>query len=374
MKIALAFETTFDSDAGVQQYFKGLGRYLIGKHHDVKFLVTQGTDKGEFKGRVISLGKVINPPFINTTSVPVGIYAPTANIRGALRDFDFDVIHCGLPVSPFSLGKLLKYAQCPVVGTFMSHSNDPGHRFWMYLTQTMLMNTSKYIDTLTAPNRITAYDAAHVTPGVYHIIPFAIDLSMFKRRAKPIKELKDNRPTILYFGRLEERKGIRILVNAFPNILKRIPDAHLIIAGDGPLRSELEMLVSLKNIRHAVDFVGYVPETEKAKYFASTDICVFPATHGESFGIVLVETLASGKIPIAFANEGYGSVLENLPETLVTIRDKKELVRRIVYYLTHPKEKKQLEKRCVTESKRFDWNTVGPQILKLYKEAGKKYV
>jgi len=66
--------------------------------------------------------------------------------------------------------------------------------------------------------------------------------------------------------------------------------------------------------------------------------------------------------------------LENLPETLVTIRDKKELVRRIVYYLTHPKEKKQLEKRCVTESKRFDWNTVGPQILKLYKEAGKKYV
>jgi phosphatidyl-myo-inositol alpha-mannosyltransferase len=369
MRIGLALETTFDSDAGVQQYFKSLGRYLIRKRHDVRFLVTHGSDKGEFKGRIISLGTVFNPPIFNPTSVPFGLYSPMKNISGVLRDFKFDVIHCGIPVSPWSLGKLIRDAECPVVGTFLSHSHDPRNRFWMYFASSILMNTRQYIDILTAPNKITAYDASHIVPGNYHIVPLAIDLSAFKGRIKPIKDLRDGRPTILFFGRLDARKGVRYLVEALPIILKRIPNARLIIAGDGPMRGELELLAGLNNVKDAVDFAGYIPETEKPRYFASADICAFPATHGESFGIVIVEALASGKIPIAFANEGYRSVLENLPETLVTVKKKKELARRLIFYLTHKREKKALEQKCLKEAKRFDWNTVGPQMIRLYQKA-----
>lgn len=167
---------------------------------------------------------------------------------------------------------------------------------------------------------------------------------------------------------------MKYLIKALPDILKKIPNVHLVIAGDGPLRGELEMLVALKNIKHAVDFVGYVDEEEKPRYYASADICVFPALYGESFGIVIVEALAAGKIPIAAANEGYRSVLENLPETLVPTKDSEALARRVIFYLTHSRQKKTLERRCRSEARSFDWLNVGPQIVSLYRQAvAKKY-
>ncbi len=369
MKIALALETTFDSDAGVQQYFKSLGRYLLRKGYDVHFIATHGTDTGEFQGRIISLGKVMNPKLLNTTSVPVGIYSPLSKIHEVIDKYNFDVIHCGIPVSPYSLGRLIQHARCPVIGTFMSHSHDPRQRFWMYLTSSVLMKTHKYLDILTAPNRVTGYDASHVIPGKYHIIPHAIDMTKFRSKNKPLERFKDHRPVILFLGRLDRRKGVHYLLDAFPSILKRVPNAHLIIAGNGPLKKQLEAQVLLEKISYAVDFAGYVQEEEKAGMYATADICVFPATHGECFGVVLVEALSSGKIPIAFANEGYRSVLENLPETLVPVGNKKELANRIVYYLTHPRQKKDLERKCRYEARRFDWISVGPQFIKLYKKA-----
>lgn len=196
MKIGLAFDTTFDSDAGVQQYFKSLGRYLIRKGHDVKFIVTQGSDRGEFKGRIISMGTVFNPPIINTTSVPFGLYTSVEKIQEVLKENNFDLIHVGLPVSPFSFSKLVRMARCPVVGTFMSYSNDSKHRFLFYLSEKILTNSAEHLDILIAPNRLTARDAARSINGKYHIIPNAIDMNPFKKKLKPIESLRDGRPVI----------------------------------------------------------------------------------------------------------------------------------------------------------------------------------
>ena len=128
MKIGLALETTFDSDAGVQQYFKGLGRYLLKEGYDVKFLATHASKEGDFGDIVYSTGKVFNP-VVNTTSVPLGIYSSTSELRRILEKEDFDAIHVGIPVSPFSYAKLIKYAECPVVGTFMIHTQSGIQRF-----------------------------------------------------------------------------------------------------------------------------------------------------------------------------------------------------------------------------------------------------
>lgn len=372
MNIALVMETTFDSNAGVQQYFKGLGRYLLRKNHEVTFLVPQGTDTGEFKGRIVSLGAVFNPPLVNTTSVPVGFYSSTPRVRKTLRDSNFDIIHSGLPVFPGSMGKVIRLAKCPVVGTYLSHSHGLVHRFLTYILTTGLMKTVRYIDICIAPNRFTAHDASHTISGKFHIVPLGVDMSAFRHKAKPIADLNDGRPSILYFGRLDKRKGVQYVIDALPIILKHIPNIHLIIAGDGPMRKELEATVSAKKLRYAVNFTGYIPEEDKARYYATADICVFPATHGECFGIVIVEALASGKIPVAFANEGYRSVLENLPEAIVPVGNTKELARRLIYYLTHPKQKKSLERKCLIEARKFDWNTVGPQIIELYQKARKQ--
>lgn len=366
MKIGLAIETTFDSDAGVQQYFKGLGRYLLSQGHDVKFLATFATDQGEFKGRIYSTGIVFNP-FLNTTSIPIGLYSYTDRLKKILQEEKFDVIHVGIPVSPISLAKLVKYATCPVVGTYMIHSQSGSQRFFNKLVSTFPINVSKHIDYFIAPNEKTRTDALTAISGDYHIIPHATDSAQGKSAAKPLNKFKDGRKNILYLGRLEDRKGVHLLLNAVALVVKDVPSIRLIVAGDGPDREKLEDLTKELKLTDHVVFEGYIDEDKKSNYFASAEFCVFPATYGECFGIVLIECLAAGKIPLAFANEGYGSVLENIPEVLVKNGDVEELAEKILHLLTDKKDKKVIEKKCQKEAFNFSWDSVGPQIEDIYK-------
>ena len=363
--IGLAFDSTFDCDAGVQQYFKSLGRYLLKQGHSVKFLVPYSNGTGEFAGKILSLGNVFNP-FFNTTSIPIGRYTSRSRIISALQKEKFDIIHMGVPVSPFSLGKLLQTASCPVVATFMSHSQNKIHRAGMYFLSSILMKSNRYIDAFTAPNAITKIDANAIIPGNYTIISHAVDLTPFTTRVSPIKKYQDGRFNLLFFGRLEERKGVHLLVECMPEIVSNHRDVRLIIAGDGPLRVELEERTITLGISDHIVFEGYINEKDKASYFATADLCVFPALYGECFGIVLIEALASGKIPLAFANEGYNSVLENIPEVLVPAGNTEKLTARILELISDTAERKRLEKECREESRRYSWETVGKQITKIY--------
>jgi phosphatidylinositol alpha-mannosyltransferase len=365
MKIALVLESTFDSDAGVQQYFKGLGRYLAKNGHEVKFLATHASVNDEFGENVYSTGRVFNP-FLNTTSVPIGIYSSTSRIQKILDTEDFDIVHVGIPVSPFSMSKVIKYAHCPVVGTFMIHAQSKLQRIFIRQISAFPINVSSHIDYFTAPNEKTRKEALRIIPGDYKIIPHATGAVQDQSTAKPLPKFSDGSKNILFLGRLENRKGVHLLMQIFPNIVKKVKNSRLIIAGDGPMRRELERSAADLGIADRVCFEGYIDENLKANYFASADLCVFPATHGECFGIVLIESLSHGKIPVAFANEGYGSVLENLPEVLVENRNLDELTTRIIHFLTHDRERGLTERACLNEARKFSWDYVGPQFEKVY--------
>jgi phosphatidyl-myo-inositol alpha-mannosyltransferase len=370
MKIALVLESTFDSDAGVQQYFKGLGRYLLKQGHDVRFLATYASDNSEFGKNVYSTGRVFNP-FLNTTSVPIGIYSSTSRVKKILEEEHFDVVHVGIPVSPFSMSKVIKHASCPVVGTFMIHTQSDIQRIFTKQISRFPINVSRYIDWYTAPNEKTRKEASGIIPGDYQVIPHATEAAQYRSSAKPLPKFADGKKNILFLGRLENRKGVHLLLQIFPDVMEKIKDVRLIIAGDGPMRKELEKTADDLGITSHVSFEGYIDENLKANYFASADLCVFPATHGECFGIVLIECLSYGKIPVAFANEGYGSVLENLPDVLVENRNLDELTSRIVHFLTNDKERKRSEKACLNEASKFSWDHVGPQFEKIYTRISK---
>lgn len=367
MKIALAMETTFDCDAGVQQYFKGLGRYLISRGHDVRFLATHASENSEFKGKVYSTGKAFNPIF-NTTSIPLGIYSPASRFDEILEKEKFDVLHVGTPVSPFSMAKLVRDAECPVVGTFMIHTQSGIQRFFSRAMSVFPIDVASHIDSFTAPNQKTVEDANHIIPGTYTVIPHATEAAQLKSKATPLPQFDDGKLNIFFLGRLENRKGVHILLDILPDILEQVKDIRVIIAGDGPMRKELEEIASKNKVASHVVFEGYIDEKLKPNYFASADLCVFPATHGECFGIVLIECLSYGKIPVAFANEGYGSVLENLPDVLVENRNREELTRRIIHFLTDKEDREKTEVLCEKEAIRYSWESVGPQFEKIYRD------
>src|SRR5439155_76691 len=116
------------------------------------------------------------------------------------------------------------------------------------------------------------------------------------------------------------RKGLGDLLRAYRAMSMRIPQTRLIIVGDGPLRGRVESYVARHRLPNVV-VAGYVPDSVKPRYYNSADIFCAPATGAESFGIVLLEALASGLPVVATEVPGYMSVLESGRDS-VTVQPK----------------------------------------------------
>jgi phosphatidylinositol alpha-1,6-mannosyltransferase len=118
-----------------------------------------------------------------------------------------------------------------------------------------------------------------------------------------------DRPLIVCVGRIVARKGQDTLVHAMPTVLARVPEALLLIVGDGPYRKRIEALAATLNLRSAVRFTGSVPSADLPAYFDAADVFAMPCRarlHGleaEAWGIVFLEAQASG-VPVVVGNSG----------------------------------------------------------------------
>jgi phosphatidylinositol alpha-mannosyltransferase len=155
--------------------------------------------------------------------------------------------------------------------------------------------------------------------------PPCTDLRVF-RDALPQPGFADGRVNILFLGRLEPRKGALLLLEAFRLLCEESgPAARLIIAGSGAQEAALKAYAR-KNDLSAVVFAG--APADAAPWFAAADIFCAPSPHGESFGIVIAEAMASGKPVVAAANPGYRTLLTGAAaQFLVTPGDARALAR-----------------------------------------------
>jgi phosphatidylinositol alpha-mannosyltransferase len=139
----------------------------------------------------------------------------------------------------------------------------------------------------------------------------------------------------------------------------------LIIVGNGPERSKLKNLVKKLKLKN-VYFEGYVSEYMKRSYLKTADICVFPALYGESFGIVLIESMISGKPTLAFKNEGYKYVLRNIPELLVECKNVNKLADKMFIFCKDKKLREEYGMKCLKEAKNYSWDLIGKKIESIY--------
>src|SRR5205085_1990385 len=112
---------------------------------------------------------------------------------------------------------------------------------------------------------------------------------------------------ILTVGRLvaqERCKGFDEVIEIMPQLVKRFPYIKYLIVGDGSDRSRLEAKAEALGVRDSVVFTGYIPESEKVAHYNLADVYVMPS-HGEGFGIVLLEAAACG-VPVV-GSRGDGS-------------------------------------------------------------------
>lgn len=149
------------------------------------------------------------------------------------------------------------------------------------------------------------------------VMPMGVDTDSFKPEP-PDEELRGRLsirgPCLLFVGRLAEKKGVRYLLEAMPEVLRHSPECTLVIVGDGPLRGELQSLAGELGITGNVRFVGGVAHQQLPPYYATADIFVGPSVVAQSgdteaFGVVFAEAMAAGRPVVATSVGGVGDIV-----------------------------------------------------------------
>jgi phosphatidyl-myo-inositol alpha-mannosyltransferase len=150
-----------------------------------------------------------------------------------------------------------------------------------------------------------------------------------------------------------------------------VPKSRLIIVGDGPVRGKIESYISRHRLPNVV-MAGYVPESVKPRFYDSADIFCAPATGAESFGIVLLEALASGLPVVATEIPGYMSVLEpGLDSITVQPKNWRELAASLVILARDPALRARMAAYAMQKARRYSWDSVATEVVEVYHEARK---
>lgn len=361
MRIGLVCPYSLDVPGGVQNHVRDLAEVLIDFGHEVSVLVPADDDT-PVPDYVVPAGRAVPIPY--NGSVARLSFGPlsAARVRRWLREGEFDVLHVHEPALP-SLSLLTVWAAYgPIVGTF--HSSMPRSRM-MSAAATILRPAMEKVSA-----RIAVSEAARTTlvqhlGGEPIVIPNGLFVDQFAD-AEPRSELRGDGETLVFLGRIDEaRKGLSILLEAFPRILAARPGVQLLVAGRG---DEQEALGRLPEHCHsAVRFLGMVDDATKAAMFASSDLYVAPHTGGESFGIVLVEAMAGGAPVLASDLAAFSQVLDGgTLGALFEVGDAAGLADRAIELLADPERRELLRSTASAAVRRYDWSTVAREILSVY--------
>lgn len=366
MKIGLVLDDTLDKTDGVQQHVLTLGAWLRRQGHIVHYLVAD-TERTDIPN-VHSLGRFVNVRY-NKNNVRTPLPANRKRIKKLLEDERFDVLHVQLPYSPFLAKQVIRYASphTAVIGTFHILPASRLHGYSNQVLRALLGRSIKRFDKIVAVSE----PAVHFARKAYGInadyLPNPIDVESFKlgRRLGAYNVRKLN---IVFLGRLVKRKGIMELIDAYNHLPdEQAAKTRLIICGKGPLRTKAKQKVSPNR---NVTFAGFVSEAEKPNYLATADIAVFPSTGGESFGIVLVEAMASGsRVVIGGNNAGYKSVLDQQPYLLFNPKNRQAFIDHLVLFIEDEKLRQKMFDWQQETVKQYDISVVGGELLAIYQQA-----
>ena len=347
MRIGVVCPYDLQSPGGVQQLTAELVEKLRAAGDDA-FLVGPGepTDRGGSGSNAVTvpIGRAIRWR-ANESIVPLTIRpASWRRTRQALAGAD--VIHLHEPLIPLVGWTALSMAK-PIVATFHA---DPVPSVGMAYRYSPLVGRRLRKGVVTAVSDIAARPLPE-TWGKVSIIPNAIEVARYDVHVGRIGH------RVAFLGRDDPRKGLDVILEAWPSIREAHPDAELIVMG-ASRASSLE----------GVSFLGRVSGGEKRRLLATSTVFVAPNTGGESFGIVIVEAMAAG-CAVVVANLAAFKAVVGSHGLVVRLGDPRELGEVVSRLLGDQAEARRIGEQARGAVRRFDWSVVLDAYRDAYRRA-----
>lgn len=285
MRVGMICPYSLSVDGGVQEQVLGLARVM--RHRGVDVRVLAPCDGPPPDTGITTLGASL-PTAANGSIAPIAPDLP-AQIRliKALWNEEFDVLHLHEPLAPgIGITSVLMQA-APMVGTFHAAGQSSAYR-WINRGCRALRSRLAIACAVSAEAEALA---SHWLGGTYERVFNGIDVQRFAS-AEPTPA---DGPTVFFLGRHEERKGLRMLLEA----AERLPtDVRIWVGGDGDETIALKREFA-ENDR--VEWLGRLTDDEKRSRMAGASVFCAPSIGGESFGVVLLEAMSAGTPIVASA-------------------------------------------------------------------------
>lgn len=341
MRIAVVCPYDLGRHGGVQDQAIGLSGWLRDHGHDV-VLVGPGTD---VPPGAVGLGAT-SIVRTNRSTAPISLDPRVRRrVREALEGAD--VVHIHEPLVPMVGPAALRGADAAIVATFHA---DPSRliRRTYRVTAPALRRVVRRADVVTAvsPVAMSAVDRL-CTP---RLISNGVDVSGYCEGPK-------EQGRLVFLGRDDPRKGLDVLLSAWPSIRDAQPGAHLDVVG-------AERSAPPDGVRYH----GPVTDAEKRRLLAAAEVFVAPNTGGESFGITLAEAMASGCAVVASALPAFAHVLGGAG-VLVPPADPDGLAAGVIDLLRNGERLADLRRRSEQRAGAFDWDAVAEAYLAAYRDA-----
>ncbi|MGB7219598.1 MAG: glycosyltransferase family 4 protein [Vicinamibacterales bacterium] len=298
MRIALFAPYDLARDGGVTNQVRSQARALRQFGHEV---LVYGPASAPLPEGEIAIGPSLSLTLSGTESGMALDPASAWRTVRLLKAERFDLLHVHEPLTPLVPWVALWSAAVPIVGTFHVY-REHGHRLYS-IGRPILRPLINRLAHRIAVSEAARRTVAQYFPGTYEIVPNGIDVAEFTAPRQRPPSLSTDHRHVLYIGRLEPRKGVEYLIRAMGQLQRALPDARLIVAGDGPERRRLTALAG--ECGTDVTFLGRVANPDLPAYIQASDLVCSPALGGESFGIVLLEAMACGRPVVASRIDGY---------------------------------------------------------------------
>ncbi len=371
---------SFDVPGGVQVHAIDLCTEFQKRGHQVSLIGPAGKEV-ELPPFVVRGGAAIPIPY--NGSVARLAFGPRTNARVVkwIENGNFDVVHIHEPNSPSYSMLTLRNAEGPIVATY--HSAATKSRL-LQLALPLLRPLLERIRGGIAVSEVARAWQVEQLGGDPILIPNGVQVKQFQKIGAEFRATRrevgnragDNRTAdsrtpatkrrrLVFLGRFDEpRKGLPVLLAAIPAIRRQFPDIEIVVIGDGDRTA-----AARKAGEHAdvLKFVGRVSEEEKARLLASADAYIAPQTGGESFGIVLVEAMASGCPVIASDLAAFRLVLDDGRYGMHFANgDSAELARTVVQLFSDAELQQRLHQQGLERSDEFDWPAIADRVLRVY--------